>query len=54
MLHFCQHHINSTTHDLKKKHVDGLEAMHMYINSGTTGQASIKGHLSVQFVKKKT
>ena len=35
-----------------KLHVDGLEAMHRYINSVTTGQARIKGHLSVQFVNK--
>ena len=35
-----------------KLHVDGLEAMHRYINNDTTGQARIKGYLSVQFVKK--
>ena len=34
-----------------KLHVNGLEAMHRYINSVTTGQARIKGHLSAQFVK---
>ena len=33
--------------------MNGLEAMHRYINSVTTDQARIKGHLRAQFVKKK-
>ena len=35
-----------------KQHVHGLEAMNRYINSATKCQARIKGHVSVQFVKK--
>ena len=52
MLHFCQHHTNPTIHNYNKMHVNELEAMHMYINSVTTGQARIEGHLSVEFVQK--
>ena len=32
--------------------MNGLEAMQRYINSVTTGQARINGHLSAHFVKK--
>ena len=32
--------------------MNGLEAMHMYVNRVTTGQARITGHLSVDFEKK--
>ena len=44
MLHLYQHHTNPTIHNYNKLHVDGLEAMHRYINSVNTGQAWIKGH----------
>ena len=44
---FCQHHTNLTILNYNKMHVNGLEAMHMYINSVTAGQARIEGHLSV-------
>ena len=33
-----------------KLHVNGIEAMHRYNNSVTTGQVRIKGHFSAQFV----
>ena len=35
-----------------KLHVNSYEAMQRYINSVIIGQARIKGHISLQFVKK--
>ena len=32
--------------------MNGLEALHRYIDSVTTGQARTKGHLSAHIVKK--
>ena len=47
MLHFLtvSYHSNNTKLFLKKLYVNGLEVMHRYINSVTTGQARIKGQV---------
>ena len=50
MLHFCQHHTDPTIHNYDiYLRVNGLEALHRYVNRVTTGQARIKGHLSFDF-----
>ena len=43
-------HTNLTIHDYQKLLVNGLEVMHIDIDSASTGQVRTKGHLSAQFV----
>ena len=47
---FYQRHTNLTIQNFQKLHMNGLEVMHSDIDSVTTGQFRIKGHLSAQFV----
>ena len=42
------YHSNNTK--VSKMHVNGLEVMHRNLDSVTTGQVRIIGHLSAQFV----
>ena len=52
MLHFYWCRTNLTIQNYHKTawHVNGLEVVHSDIDSVTTGQVRIKGHLSSQFV----